>query len=225
MKNSRTILTLSAPILTFILLAGCQNPLTKAAHQVQYSAYEMIGVQKRDLLKTRVDDARDEQKEAGEEFQDALTQLKAIYGFDGGKLEKEYDALKSSYDRSAHQAEVVRKSIKKVEYVAQDLFEEWEKEIKQIETPSFRSKSAQTLAETKQRYQVLHKNLKASEAKMEPVLKKLNDLVLFLKHNLNAQAIGSLKTESLRIQNEIESMIKDMNKTIDSADKFIKEMP
>ena len=206
-------------------LTACQNPITKAARKVEYSAYEMVGIQKRDLLKTRVDDARDDQKQAGEEFQDALQKLKSIYGFKGGQLEAKYEDLKSSYDKSTSQADAVHRSVKKVETTAGDLFDEWEKEIDQIETESFKRKSRESLTETRKKYDEMFKTLTTSEARMEPVLRKLRDHVLYLKHNLNAKAIASLKGESLNIQNEIESLIKEMNKSIEASDQFIKQMP
>jgi hypothetical protein len=59
---------------------------------------------------------------------------------------------------------------------------------------------------------------------MDPVLSKLGDQVLFLKHNLNAQAIGSLKGEETRIQGEISSLISEVNKSIAAADQFIKKL-
>ena len=65
-----------------ILLAGLSLALF-GCRSVYYSAMESVGVYKRDLLKKEVVAARDEQKEAGEQFQDALTRLKSIYGFDG----------------------------------------------------------------------------------------------------------------------------------------------
>ncbi len=212
-------------VLYGFLLCGCQNPIPGAVRKVEYSAYEMVGIQKRDLLKTRVDDARDEQKEAGEDFQDALQKLKAVYGFKGGALEKQYDSLKSAFERSSHQADAVHKSVRKVETVAQDLFAEWSKEIDQMETESFKKTSRESLADTQHRFSVLLASLKHSESQMDPVLRKLNDHVLFLKHNLNAQAIGSLKTESNKIQGDIEKLIADMNRSIEASEKFISQMP
>lgn len=206
-------------------LAGCQSMVDAAAKKTTYSAYELVGVQKRDLLKKRVDDARDEQKDAGKDFEDALTRLKAIYGFKGGNLEKQYNKLKSSFDEASEQAQEVRESIRKVESVAEDLFKEWEKEIGQIETASLRTKSRQSLVQTRHRYDQLHSSLKASEDRMEPVLKKFNDQVLYIKHNLNAQAIASLKGEALSIESDIQKLISEMNKSIEEADQFIKQMP
>lgn len=227
MGKSPRLSFLKTILLAFVLcgFAGCQSMIDRAAKNTTYSAYEMVGVQKRDLLKKRVVKAKDEEKDAGEKFQDALSRLKSIYGFKGGNLENQYDTLKSSYDRASDQAADVRKSIRQVESVAEDLFAEWEKEIDQIETASLKNKSRQSLTETRHRYGQLHNSLKASEDRMDPVLHKLNDQVLYLKHNLNAQAIASLKGETVSIQGDIEKLINEMNKSIEAADQFIKQMP
>jgi hypothetical protein len=197
--------------------AGCSS--------VYYKAWETVGVQKRDLLKKRVIAARDEQQEAGEQFKDALTRLKEITGFDGGQLEKAYHSLKSDYDDCNSKATAVRKRIKDVESVANDLFAEWEKEIGQITTPSLQQASRQQLKDTKARYQSLYSALKSAEQTMEPVLRQFNDYVLYLKHNLNAQAIASLKGEATNIQTEISRLIAQMNISIAKADEFVKAMP
>ena len=42
----------------------------------------------------------DEEKKAGEQFQDALTKLRAMYGSTGSDLEKTYDQLKGEYDEA-----------------------------------------------------------------------------------------------------------------------------
>ena len=197
--------------------AGCSS--------VYYKAWEMVGVEKRDLLKKRVVAARDEQKEAGEQFKDALTRLKEISGFQGGELEKAYNKLKSEYDDCHDRAEAVRKRIQEVETVAADLFAEWEKEIGQISTRSLQQSSRDQLAATKDRYQGLHTALKKAEQSMSPVLTQFHDYVLYLKHNLNAQAIASLKGEATNIQDEISRLIVQMNNSIAKADEFIKTLP
>jgi ElaB/YqjD/DUF883 family membrane-anchored ribosome-binding protein len=212
-------------VLITLGLLGCQNPVKKAINETTYSAYELIGVQKRDLLKNRVEDTKKEQKEAGEDFEDALTKLKKVYSFNGGNLEKEYKSLKSSYDNAADQADDVHRSIAKVEDVANDLFKEWKKEIKQMETESLREKSEKSLRDTKLRFDSLHSSLKDSEERMDSVLRKFNDQVLYLKHNLNAKAIASLKGEAVSIEKDIDGLIKEMNKSIQSSDAFIQQMP
>ena len=214
--NKRFSLALTGSLLALVL-CGCSS--------VVYSAYEKVGVYKRDLLKKRVIAARDEEKKAGEQFQDALTKLRAMYGNTGSNLEKAYDQLQGEYNDSAARAESVRKRVRDVETVAADLFREWEKEIDEIQTASMRTTSRDQLRQTRTRYNEMYAALKRAEESMAPVLTKLKDHVLFLKHNLNAQAIASLKGEAVSIQTEIGKLIDDMNKSIQRADEFIKQMP
>lgn len=217
-------LVLNGMLLMLILSSGCENPLKRAARNVEYSAYELVGIEKRELLKNRVDDARKEQKEAGDDFRDALQKLKDVYGFEGGKLERKYNSLNDSYEKAAKQSEDVKTSIRKVETVAGDLFKEWENEIQSIQTASLKERSRSTLHATQNRYAQMHTKLKMAESKLDPVVHQLRDHVLFLKHNLNAAAIGSLKTEGNRIQKDVEVLISEMNISISSADQFIKDM-
>ena len=206
------------------LVAISAAPLLTGCNTVYYAAYEKMGVYKRDLLKKRVVAARDDQKDAQEQFKDALTRLKDISKFDGGELEKSYNSLKSEYDGCVAGAEAVRKRIRDVEEVARDLFAEWEKEIAEIGTPTLRDSSRQQLSDTKVRYEELHRALVAAEQSMTPVLTQFKDYVLYLKHNLNAQAVASLKGETAGIQAEITRLIDQMNRSIARADEFIKTM-
>ena len=203
----------AALLVSLCLVAGCRS--------AYYSAWEKFGVYKRDLLKKRVIEARDDQKAASEQFKDALTRLKEMYHFQGGNLEKTYESLKKDYDRSVEKANAVHKRVSDVETVAEDLFAEWEKEIKEISSDSMRQSSRDKLRETRKRYDDLHTALKRAEKSMDPVLTRFHDQVLYLKHNLNAEAIASLKGEATDIQNDISKLIDEMNASIAQADKFI----
>jgi hypothetical protein len=215
-KRQCQILALTLALAVPLCGASCRS--------TYYSTMEKFGVYKRDLLKKEVARARDDQQAASEQFKDALTRLKELYAFNGGDLGRIYDKLKSDYDDSESRAKAVRERIKDVETVARDLFTEWEAEIKQISTESLRDSSREQLRLTRAKYDELHTALKKAEESMAPVLVKLRDHVLYLKHNLNAQAIASLKGEATNIQDEIARLIKDMNASIAQADEFIKTM-
>jgi DNA repair exonuclease SbcCD ATPase subunit len=190
-----------------------------------YAAWEKVGVHKRDLLKKRVAAARDDQAAAGEQFKDALTRLQELYNFTGGNLEKTYNALRRDYDNSVQKAEDVRKRIRDVETVAEDLFKEWEDEIRLISSPALQASSREQLQETRRRYRDLHSALKQAEKSMDPVLTQFRDHVLYLKHNLNAQALASLRGEAQNIQTDISRLLAEMNAAIARADEFIQAMP
>src|SRR5216110_2868020 len=149
-----------------------------ACRGMVYSTYEKFGVYKRDLLKKRVVAARDEEKGAQQEFKDAFTRLTELIHFEGGELEKSYRQLQSDYDDAATRVAAVHKRVQDVEMVAGDLFAEWDKESRQIETDELRQTSRQQLTETRQRYDQMLAALKKSEQSMDPVLRKLHDYLL-----------------------------------------------
>lgn len=206
------------------LTISCANPVKKAVNKARYSAYEAVGMEKRDLFKREVKKVKNEQDDTGEAFKDALTELKEISKFDGGALEKQHGRLKDAYEEAKEEAADVSGRINRLDEVANDLFEEWEKEREQIQSSDLRRKSSRQLSQTKERYLELEEHLRRSEAKMKPVLTRLNDQVLFLKHNLNAKAIAGLKAESNKIENEVEKLIRDVNKSSQEAEKFIESL-
>lgn len=226
-QHSTLLPTGQALSLLMMLLAlfttgtGCQQHL----RNIKYSAYEKIGIDKRDLVRRRVGDAKEEQEEAREEFKDALERLKELVAFDGGDLERQYNKLNDAYEDSAEEAKEVRSSIEALETVAQDLFREWEREIGEISSGQLKQESRQVLRESQQRYRALRSQLKKAEAQLEPALTQLRDHVLFLKHNLNAQAISALKTESVKIEKQIEQLIQDINQSIRQSEEFMKTLP
>jgi hypothetical protein len=105
------------------------------------------------------------------------------------------------------------------------LFKEWENESATIQTPSLRASSRAKLAETKSKYESLHQAMLRAERSMQPVLTQFHDYVLYLKHNLNAQAIGALKGEVGSIETDVSALLKEMNHAIAEADAFVKTLP
>ena len=208
--------TIYLSLVLCLLLAGCQS--------AYYATMEKFGVEKRDILVDRVEDARDAQEETKEEFTDALEQFSALVGYDGGELEEVYDRLKSKFESSEKSAEAVRDNIRKIEEVAKDLFAEWDAEIEQYTNLELKRKSRQARMQTEGSYLGLIRKMKAAEATMYPVLDLFRDQVLFLKHNLNARAIASLDTETQAIEAEVRKLIAEMNASIAEADAFIATM-
>ncbi len=195
-----------------------------ACRSTYYAVWEKLGREKRDLLRHRVIDARDEQKEASQQFKTALERMKEMYGFEGGKLEAAYNRFKGEYEDCDSRAEKVRSCVKDVETVGGDLFKEWESELREISDAAMRTDSRHKLDESRAKYDQLHTSMKRAEASMDPILTKFHDNVLYLKHNLNAQAIGALKGESVKIEADISRLIADMNKSIAEAESFIKTL-
>lgn len=192
---------------------GCQS--------IYYDTMESFGVEKRHILVDRIEDGRDDQREAQEQFQTTLEAFKAVTGFDGGDLEDTYDRLNSEYTASEARADAVRKRIDSIEQVAADLFEEWQTEIGQISDAKLRSGSSARLRDTRGRYDQLIAAMRRAESRMDPVLAAFRDRVLYLKHNLNARAIASLEADLGEIEADVDQLVRDMNASIAEAETFL----
>ncbi|MDO6612935.1 DUF2959 domain-containing protein [Shewanella sp. 1_MG-2023] len=199
-----------------LLLSGCQS--------AYYGAMEKVGYHKRDIMVDRVQEAKESQEEAQEQFSSALEEMQALLAFDGGDLEDAYNKAKDEYESAQAAADEVGSRIDKVEDVAEALFDEWETEIQEISKASLRRNSTNKLNETQRSYNSLVKGMRRAEAKMPPILTAMKDNMLYLKHNLNAQAIGAIKGEFNSLQSDISSLITEMNKSIAESNKFIEAM-
>src|SRR5688500_11771316 len=169
-----------------LLLGGCSS--------AYYGAMEKIGFAKREILVDRVEETRDAQNEAKEQFASALEHFLAVTKADGGELQRKYDSLNREFARSETRAQAVRERIKEVEDVAEALFREWKDEMKQYSSATLRRESERELERTRDRYDELIAVMNRAADRMEPVLATFRDQVLFLKHNLNARALASLTT-------------------------------
>ncbi|QJB56064.1 DUF2959 domain-containing protein [Pseudodesulfovibrio sp. zrk46] len=212
MKRLALSLTLFSLLFTF----GCQK--------AYYAGMEKIGYDKREILADRVENARESQQDAKEQFANALERYRSVVNFDGGDLEDKYNTLNDEYEVSEARAEDVRDRIESVEDVAEALFEEWTEEIQQYTSSKLRRSSQQKLTATKSRYNKLIRAMKKASSKMDPVLAAFKDQVLYLKHNLNAKAIAALEGELGTIRSDVDTLIKEMEKSIAEADAFIKTL-
>lgn len=198
------------------MLSGCSK--------MYYNVMEDLGNPKRDILVSRVEKAQGDQQEAKEQFQTALEKFTEVLQVDGGDLEKKYKSLNAEFERSESAAEDVSGRIEKIEDVANALFKEWEGELDQYSSATLRRSSEQTLRRTRARYDELMIAMREAESRMFPVLDAFRDQTLFLKHNLNAQAIASIQDEVGIMETEVNRLIEEMNRSIEAADAFLSEM-
>jgi len=202
MKQFLQLATLSLMVTALI---ACQS--------AYYNAMEKVGIHKRDILVDRVEDARDAQVDAKETFKSALHRFQSVVQTKGSDLQDQYDIIHAEYERADEAATEVRDRIKAIENVAAALFGEWQSELNQYSNRELKHKSQKQLK--------LMTAMKKAENKMVPVLSALQDQVLFLKHNLNAQAISSLKGELSSIKSNVARLISEMETSIAESEAFI----
>ncbi|MCG8316172.1 MAG: DUF2959 domain-containing protein [Pseudomonadales bacterium] len=195
---------------------GCQS--------AYYNAMEKVGIHKRDILVDRVEEARDSQVDAKETFKSALERYQSVLNVERTDLQDKYDVISDEYESANDAATEVTERINAIENVAEALFEEWQVELAQYSSRELKAKSQRQLTDTKKKYQQLMRAMRRAESKMKPVLTALHDQVLFLKHNLNAQAISSLKGELTSIQGNVSRLVQEMEKSIAESEAFISQL-
>jgi len=248
-----------------LLVTGCKT--------AYYGTWEKLGWAKRDILVDRVEDARDEQEAAKEQFKTTLERFQEVTNFQGGDLEAKYKKLSSEYEGCKGRAEAVNGEIESVETVANDMFAEWKEELKQysnedlrksseaklngelknakdssndlsnridsidrvgkdmfrewtqeiaqMRDPQLKASSRRLLRDTERRHRQLMAKMREVEERMEPVIRTFEDRVLFLKHNLNARAIRSLKNTNLEMDRDVTALVSQIDASIAEADAFI----
>jgi hypothetical protein len=199
-----------------LALAGCST--------TYYEAMEKIGVPKREILVNRVDSTRQAETKAKKQFSGALEKFLAVTKVDGGDLQKKYEELNGELEDSEARAREVRDQIAGVEDVAQALFTEWKKELREYANPDLRRQSQHEYDATRRRYDTVIRLMHRSAARMDPVLVAFRDQVLFLKHNLNARALTSLDLTGHTLDNEVARLIADMDASIREAESFVRDL-
>jgi hypothetical protein len=195
-----------------------------ACDSIYYSAMKKVGKEKRDILVSRVKQARGAQAEAQEEFKTALERFQQIVAVEGSPLEDKYKKLNDELERAEARARQVKDRIDAVRDVSKDLFKEWNDELGKYSDRALRAESERELRETRRRTEALIASMAKAHARVEPVLRPLRDRVLFLKHNLNARALGALTKELGTVRTGVDELVVDMQRAIAEADAFIAAM-
>ena len=212
MRHAKWIVLLTA----VISLTACET--------VVYDALEKVGYHKRDILIDRIDAAQASQTEGQEQFKSALEQFKSVINFDGGDLEVTLDLLNDEYEASVDAADEIHDRINSVKNVADALFDEWQEELEQYSNASLRRDSERQLKDTRCRYSKVLGAMRRAEKAIDPVLASLKDNTLYLKHNLNARAIASLKNELGTVDNDVNALLTAMQQAINESNAFIDEL-
>ncbi|HEX7035938.1 MAG TPA: DUF2959 domain-containing protein [Pseudomonadales bacterium] len=212
----RLTIVKASGLVALLWLGGCES--------AYYGTMERFGFHKRDILVDRVEAAAESQQKAKEQFETAFEQFASVVEVPASELSATYDRLSDAFEDAEARAEEVRERIDAVESVSKALFREWESEIEQIGSDDLRRSSARQLERSQDRYENLMAAMRRAEERMDPVLDTFRDYVLYLKHNLNAQAIASLEGEVSGVEADVSTLIRDMQAAIDEARAFVDSM-
>ncbi len=124
-------------ILLAILLTGCTS--------AYYKTMRTLGKEKRDILISRVRDAKKDQDQTKEKLKTTMESFQALTGFEGGSLESSYKRLNGDYESANDQAQKLHDKVNSIDQVSKDLFSEWQGEIGQMGNQKLKSQSTAML--------------------------------------------------------------------------------
>jgi Protein of unknown function (DUF2959) len=196
-----------------VLVTGCTSSY--------YKAMKTLGKEKRDILVSRVKDSKKDQQQAKEQIKTTMESFQALTGFQGRSLEKNYKKLNGEYEKAGDSAQKLHNRIDSIDQVSNDLFKEWQKEIDGMDNKKLKQQSAGMLRQSRLNEAGYIKAMRQTEARMTPVITSFHDQVTFLKHNLNARAIGSLKGTSAKMSTDVDVLMVSLDGSMAQADSLI----
>jgi predicted nucleic acid-binding Zn-ribbon protein len=196
-----------------VLLSGCTS--------AYYKTMRTLGKEKRDILVSRVKDAKKDQDQTKQKLKTTMESFQELTGFQGGSLETSYKRLNNDFESANDQAVKLHNKVESIDQVSNDLFREWQGEIAEISNPKLKSQSTTMLRDARVRQAAYLRAMHKTESQITPVLAAFHDQVLFLKHNLNSRAIGSLKGTSASLQSDVADLIQSIDVSSAEADKLI----
>ena len=191
---------------------------------IYYGAMEHLGKQKRDILVQRLLAVKKDQQATQQQLKTTLQAFQEVTGFQGGNLEKVYNKLNKELERSKDRANGLKKRVDSVDDVAKSMFSEWQGEIQGMHNATLRRQSQELLRTARQQHGLYMTRMRRTEENIQPVLEAFNDQVLFLKHNLNARAISSLRKTSAQIDAQASALIRDIEASSKQADDYIQTL-
>jgi Protein of unknown function (DUF2959) len=207
---------------TFILLLP--SLFISGCNSIYYAAMEKLGREKRDILVKRILTVKKDQQQTGEQLKSTLEVFKEVTGFEGGDLEKTYNRLHDSLGHCQDRAKELHNHVNSVDDVAKRMFSEWKGEINDMRNVTLKRQSQTLLINAQRQHSGYMRQMRATEAKITPVLQGFNDQVVFLKHNLNARAISSLKKTSADLDLQANDLVREINDSSKEADQYIKTL-
>lgn len=219
MRATRNVVFVLVSLLCVLMLGaatGCRN--------VYYDAMQAVGVEKREMLVDNTEELRESLHLVKTEFGVAFNRLATIVQPDALAPDQQYEQGQILYDSCQERYDELNNSIGKTEEVANSLFEDWIEETSQQPSESLRAASQQRLDETREAFRSMMRPVRSASDRVPPVLSALEQHVIHLKMNRNAQASETILAELDRSQTDLQALLDQAQVGIDATNTFIHSM-
>jgi hypothetical protein len=141
---------------------------------------------------------------------------------DGAEDRKKlYKNLQKEMENTEKRRAKIQEEAAKMSAEADTLFKEWANSAAAIENPDLRKKSEDRLATTKASYADIGTVGQKAGDLYGPFMKALQDQVTYLGHDLNPEAVASLKPEASKLNVDASKLVQAIDETIATANTNI----
>jgi uncharacterized protein YdhG (YjbR/CyaY superfamily) len=159
--------------------------------------------------------------EAKLQFMKTIDVYNAILAEGAKDRKKLYKKLQSEMESTEEKRAEVGRRADQMRLEAGIVFKSWADSTVGIENPDLRKRSEERLEKTKDRCAEIESAGRSAVEVYAPVMKALQDQVTYLGHDLNAEAVASLKPDAEKVNAQAQELTKRVDEAIGIANTNI----
>lgn len=159
--------------------------------------------------------------EAKLQFLKTIDVYNAILAEGAKDRKKLYKKLQSDMESTEEKRAEVGRKADQMKLEAGIVFKSWADSTVGIENPDLKKRSEERLEKTKDRCAEIQSAGRSAVEVYAPVMKALQDQVTYLGHDLNAEAVASLKPDAAKVNAQAQELAKRVDEAIGIANTNI----
>ena len=148
-----------------------------------------------------------------------LTGYNSIIDGSAKDAQSAYKKLVGDLNGTKNKIDGTNKQLAGLKKEAEKFFQAWEQDLADISSESLRQKSAARMETAKQRFAALGETLGKAREEFAPVVRNLNDQILFLGRDLSPEAVADLQDEAAELNQQAADVTEKVKAMLQSAGK------
>ena len=140
---------------------------------------------------------------------------------ESGDLRAAYRNLERQIRRTERQLASTRQAADRMQASADDFFGDWAKSLEKMADEELRARAFGRMNGTRERYDEILALGRQAREEFDGFISLLRDKLVFTGHDLNPEALGELRQESDRFNEQAEALRRKIDRTIGTANRYI----
>ncbi len=168
--------------------------------------------------------AKAHQIQAKADFQVAMEDLSTYVMLPGSNLMNDYTKLQRRYKQAEKARRQTQYFIQEIDERSSEMFRNWKRGLDRYENNELRYQSLSNYQQSQTQYQDFIQAMRLSEAKMQVILDRYNDQLLFISQNMNPQSISRMQNDVYALDAEVTELSNLIDRSVLYADQFLRTL-